>query len=61
MIYDNEYATEHAERIVKQYGHDRDELIKQISGELVRFHRLGQMSIINPVANALKKGGQSLP
>ncbi len=60
MIYDNKYALTHATRLVDQYT-DREELIREVSGELMRFYRLGQESVIGPVSSALTKANNTKP
>lgn len=59
MIFDNECALGHARRLVSQY--QGDELVRQISGELVRFYALGKHAAIAPIQKALEQAGKKLP
>jgi len=61
MIYDNEYCLSLAKHLVERHGHDLERLTKEISGELCRFHKLGQSSITGPIDKALKLARNTKP
>jgi len=54
MIYDNPRAVAEANHLVDLYGDDPKQLKMILSGELNRFFRLGQASIVNPLTIALR-------
>lgn len=62
MIYDNEYCLKSARWLVEQSSDGSDEaLIRNISGELHRFWRLGQMSVLGRVNEAMHKADKATP
>lgn len=61
MIYDNAYCLSLAKHLVERHGHDLEQLTKEISGELCRFHKLGQISITGPITKALKLANSTTP
>lgn len=61
MIYDNKYCLVQAEWLVKTYGDDQKELVKQISGELCRLHRIGQADALQAVKTAVREADQKMP
>lgn len=61
MIYDNEYCLIHARRLVTYSGSDPEQLIREISGELMRFYGLGQSSVLDSVSRAVKKAKNLQP
>lgn len=48
-----EYARRHAERIVNS-GKTKEETIKEVEAELLRFYTLGKFDVLNPVNRLLK-------
>jgi hypothetical protein len=61
MIYDNEYCIRHAQRIVENQDIDNQLLVQEIAGELMRFYRLGQCSVLAPVQRALDLADSQMP
>ena len=61
MIYDNEYSIRHAQRIVENQDIDNQLLVQEIAGELMRFYRLGQRSVLDPVRKALNLADSRMP
>jgi hypothetical protein len=70
MVYDNLKCLDNAERIVNEFkrrnpedtaGHSLAWLIKEISGELNRFHALGRYSVIEPLERLVKKAKEDTP
>ena len=61
MLYDNPYCMRVAAQLLKQFGHDPQELARQISGELSRLYRLGQTSMEVPVRKALDSSYRRSP
>lgn len=54
MIVDNKYCTSHAERIVRACrDKGNDQLVREISGELMRFFTLGKFHVLAPLEAAL--------
>ena len=53
MIVDNKYALVHAERIVRNAKGDTAVLIREISGELMRFNALGKFAIMATIEAAI--------
>lgn len=63
MIYDNEECLRQAERIVREFNRTGDQalLVKEISGELNRFHCLGRHSVITPIERLIKMAKKAKP
>jgi hypothetical protein len=65
MVYDNLKCLDNAERIVNEFKRRNPEdtawLIKEISGELNRFHALGRYSVIEPLERLVKKAKEDTP
>jgi hypothetical protein len=61
MIYDNQYCILHAQRIVESLGIDNQLLVQEIAGELMRFYRLDQRSVLDPVRQALDLADSQMP
>lgn len=59
MIYDNAYACMEARRLVSQY--QGDELVREISGQLIRFYSLGKYAVITPITKELREAEKRYP
>ncbi len=59
MIYDNKACVEEAERILK-YVKPKD-LQREIAGQLNRFFRLGQSSVLSQISKAVAKAETLTP
>lgn len=54
MIYDNPYCLQEAEWLVNRFGDNKEELIKEISGNLYRLYHMGRYSVMSSVTKAMK-------
>jgi hypothetical protein len=46
---------------VQHHSQDQETLIQEIAGELMRFYRLGQCSVLAPVQRALDLADSQMP
>jgi len=61
MIYDNPYCLQLSQWLVDRFYDDKDKLIKELSGELCRMHRMGLAFALDRINKTVKEVDKAKP